>query len=91
MTEKKDNRARNTIAKGLKSFHMEASRCASGMSMLLSGIIGVADFSQESILLLSHGGRIVIEGKGLSVCVFEHSSVEIVGKIEEIKFKYGKN
>lgn len=91
MTENKDSKIQNSYARGLKSFHMEADRCARGMSMVISGIIGVDDFSEERILLMSHTGRIIITGRRLSICVFEHSSLEIAGKVEEIEFKYGKN
>ena len=45
----------------------------------------------EKITLLSHGGRICISGKSLFISVYENSNVEIVGKVGEIVFGYGKN
>lgn len=75
---------------GLSAFHIEADRTSRGMAIVLSGILGISDFSDNSILLRSHGGRIVVNGRGLFINVYENHSVEIVGKVEEIVFKYGK-
>ena len=75
---------------GLSSFHLEANRSSKGMTLLLSGIIGISDFTEEQIVLLSHGGRITISGKRLFINVYENNNVEIVGRAEEISFRYGK-
>lgn len=73
------------------SFYMEAQRSGRGMSILLSGIIGISDFNESNILLQSHGGRISVNGKRLHIKVYDRGSVEIIGKVSEIGFKYGKN
>lgn len=77
--------------KGLSAFHLEADRSRSGLSVILSGIIGISDFSDSFIDLKGHGGRISVHGKKLFISVYENGSVEIVGRVEEIIFKYGKN
>ena len=79
------------IPRGLNDFHLEADRSAGGLSITLSGIIGISDFSDDFIDLKSHGGRLSVRGKRLFISVFENQCVEIVGRIEEITFKYGKN
>ena len=79
------------VPSGLSAFHLEADRSREGLSIILSGIIGISDFSDHFIHLKSHGGRISVLGKKLFIKVYENSSVEIVGKVEEIVFKYGKN
>ncbi|MBR2472694.1 MAG: YabP/YqfC family sporulation protein [Clostridia bacterium] len=76
---------------GLSAFHIEADRTSRGMAIVLGGIIGISDFSDSSILLRSHGGRIAVNGRALFINVYENHTVEIVGKVEEIVFKYGKN
>ena len=83
--------AYSKISSALSSFHLEADRSTKGMSVILSGVIGISDFSDSSIHLLSHGGRIVVNGQKLFICVYENNSVEIVGKVEGVVFKYGKN
>ena len=89
-----DNRKNNeTVASSsvISSFHLEAKRSVRGMSLLLAGIIGIRDFSEERIELMSHGGRVIIGGKRLYANVYENNNIEVLGKVEEIVFRYGKN
>ena len=79
------------MPRGLSSFHLEADRSRAGLSVVLSGIVGISDFSDSFIHLKGHGGRISVHGKKLFISVYENGSVEIVGRVEEIVFKYGKN
>ena len=88
---KTDKSNRHGAPSALSSFHLEANRSPHGMSIILSGIIGVSDFSDSEIILLSHGGRICVKGKRLFISVYENYTVEIVGRVEEIVFYYGKN
>ena len=81
----------NGIAASLSSFHMEADRSSGGMTLVLSGIIGISDFSDSYIHLLSHSARINVKGSSLFIRVYENSRIEIVGRIEGIVFNYGKN
>ena len=87
----KDHLSRLAEREGLPSFHLEADRSRGGMSIILSGIIGISDFSDSYIYLKSHGGRIAVNGKRLFINLYENNSVEIVGRVEGIVFKYGKN
>ncbi len=82
---------KKTVSNALSAFHLEADRSAKGMSVILSGIIGISDFSDSFILMLSHGGRIQVNGEKLFISVYENNTVEIQGKVEGIVFKYGKN
>ncbi len=93
MTDKEKTKANiiKETPRGLSSFHLEADRSKSGLSIILSGIIGISDFSDSFIDLKGHGGRISVHGKKLFISVYENGSVEIVGRVEEIVFKYGKN
>lgn len=75
----------------LPAFRMEAYRSAGGMTSVISGVIGVSSYSDSEVILSSHGGRIIVSGKRLLICVYENGSVEISGKIEGISFRYGKN
>ena len=92
MTKEDKTKSENTKKnkKGLSSFHLEADRCSVGMCMVISGVVGISQLSDEIVSLKSHGGRLDISGKRLKICVFENSTVEIKGRIEEAKFLYGK-
>ena len=71
-------------------FYLSCERVVGGVSMIVGGIIGVSDFSEERAELLSHTGRITVLGRGLSMTVFENKNIEICGGIEDIKFACGK-
>jgi hypothetical protein len=73
------------------SFTLEANRARCGMGVFIGGIVGISDFSSESIFLKSHGCKVTVEGKRLSIKIYENNCVEIFGKVENIKFTYGKN
>ena len=88
MTEKKINPGRNNHMPS--SFRLEASRSNRGMAVVLSGIISVDEFSEERVVLKSHGGKILITGKRLLISIFDNNDIEITGKTEAINFIYGK-
>ena len=81
----------NNSGHGLSAFHLEADRRCGGLALIVSGIIGISDFSDSFILLKGHGGRVCVQGEKLFINVYENETVEIVGRVEEISFKYGKN
>ena len=92
MTKKNaGNKEKSSAPAPCVGVHMEAERVARGMSLLISGIIGVRDFSECSITLMSHGGRIIVSGKRLLLSVYEGNCVEIIGRVEGIEFRYGKD
>ena len=85
MTEKK----RVELSKP-PAFSLEASRAGRGISVALSGVIGISDYSETEIILKSHGGKIRISGQHLMLSIYEDNTAEIVGRIEEIGFGYSK-
>jgi len=90
MTNKKDGvdiKPSNAIS----PFHLDAVRAPRGMTLIFDGIIGLEGFSLEGVELRSHAGRIYVSGKRLKVSVFENRAVEVTGRVEEIRFGYGKN
>ena len=91
MTGKNEMRVPKSGGSPTRSFHLEASRAGRGMSVIISGIIGISDFSETSVSLKTHTGCITVGGERISISAYEGGAVEIVGKVEEIKFAYGKN
>lgn len=75
----------------INKFHLDAERSAFGMTITVTGVIGVRDFSRESVEILTHTGRISIVGRRLSLSVYENGTIEIKGKTEDVRFSYGKN
>ncbi len=75
----------------LSPFHIEADRSPAGLTVRVGGIIGIAEYSDELVLLKSHGGRLTLTGKRLSITVYEDKTVEICGRVEGMELGYGKN
>lgn len=71
-------------------FELEASRKGRGISVGISGIISIEECSECRITMKSHGGKICIMGEKLSVNIYENNSVDVVGRVKEIGFDYGK-
>ena len=75
----------------LSSFHLEAKRLGGGMSLTVFGVIGVSEFTNNEIFLLSHKARVRIFGERLALITLENRIVEVRGKISGVEFSYGKN
>ncbi|MBQ9069842.1 MAG: YabP/YqfC family sporulation protein [Clostridia bacterium] len=87
MTEK--NKRERKLSHGEKifpAFHIEADGRGSYLSVLISGIIGVKEFSSEEVGVITRRESIKLTGKGLRISVFEAKTVEISGDIETISF-----
>ena len=54
------NKFQDNISAGsfISKFRMEATRCPKGVSVIFSGIIGVENYSAETVALKSHGAKI---------------------------------
>ena len=89
MTEK--NKSKKSDKGLIRGLRIEAVRTKNGYSLLACPILGVEDFSETEIKLKSHGSKITIRGKRLVLSILESGAVEILGKVEEIIFGYGKN
>ena len=73
------------------SFRLESVKHRRGVSILISGVVSISEFSEEMIAVKSHGMKLLIRGKRLNMTVFENNSIEISGRVEDIAFCYGKN
>ncbi len=80
-TDPSDGKCKNT------RFHIEATRTGKILNTVITGVISVAEFSENKILLLTHGGRMFISGTCLIMSIFENQTVEIKGKAENIGFE----
>ena len=83
MTSEKRNKFHlfHTATAQAAPFHIEADRVVGGISMLISGVLGVNEFSDTSVLLKLRGMYIRINGSSLCLTVYENKTVEIVGNI----------
>ena len=72
------------------SFHTEIDRVRGGMSVCVSGVRTITDFSDECAAIRLAGITMRIIGTALSITVYENSTAEVVGKVSEVVFLYDK-
>ena len=68
-------------------FHIEMDKCGGGFSLICNGVLGIREFSATDICLKLPRLSILVSGTGLSVTVLEGKTVEILGRISEVKLK----
>ncbi len=87
MTEKKYSNKLSKVKTLISpAFHIEADGSMGMLSILISGTVGIAEFSSEEVKLITKNESIRISGKHINLSVFEQKVVEITGKIENISF-----
>ncbi len=69
------------------AFYIEISRINKKTAIIVSGVIGVPDFSEKEATLINHSGKIFIQGSELSINIFENKVVEVSGKVDNISFE----
>ena len=52
--------------------------------------MSISEYTDSSIELISHSGRLLIIGESLGVSVLEGRVVEVYGRITEVRLGYGK-
>lgn len=72
------------------SFGIEMKKSSRGLIAVASGVMSINEYTDTSIELLSHSGRVFFIGESLGISVLEGRVVEIYGKITEVRFGYGK-
>lgn len=72
-------------------FHLELERRGGACAVAIDGVVGVCEFSEVSVLLVCHGGRVRINGEKLAILTFENRTVEVIGKVLGVELSYGKN
>ncbi|MBO5879990.1 MAG: YabP/YqfC family sporulation protein [Clostridia bacterium] len=88
---KKSNPTLSPISSSFSKFRVEINKQGRIFSLICSGVSGISEFSEKNVTLKLPGFSLLIFGEGLFVTVFEQKSVEICGKISEVKISYAKN
>ena len=72
------------------SFHIEMKKSSRGAIAVISGVMSIGEYTDCSVELLSHSGRINLIGEALTISVLEGRVVEVYGMITEVRLGYGK-
>lgn len=84
MTEDKSV-SRATHKKSLYGFKLSAEASVGGVRLELTDCIGIREFCDSRVTLVTKRGRIEILGDKLSVTIYENRTVELFGCITDIK------
>lgn len=76
---------------GSKSVSVEMRKNARGAVAVIFGVVSVSEFSDGGIEILTRGGRILISGERLGISALENHSLEIYGRITEVRMTYGRS
>lgn len=68
------------------SYRIEADVKGNKLRVAVIGIIGVKEFSQNRINVITKRESLILCGHGLEMSVFENKTVQISGEITEISF-----
>ena len=90
MKHRIENKEENA-KKGAPRFRMEMDSSQFGMSMLVCGVRRIEEYTEERIALKIIGGGMILSGVALRLCVFENKTVEVRGKVQEVRFSYDRN
>lgn len=91
MTAEAKRAAHKATILSATQLRVEINKTSRGASVAATPIIAISDLSDTSVTLLSHYGRLVFSGDGISVSVLDNAVVEIFGKITEVRLSYGKD
>ena len=69
----------------LPVFHIDADAFGNGMTVTVSGIVGVTEFSDGEIRLITSRVRLIIKGSSINLRIFEGNTVEISGNVLSIE------
>lgn len=72
------------------AFHVEMKKSSRGAVAVISGVMSIGEYTEESIEILSHSGRIHVLGDSLTVSVLEGRVIEVYGVITEVRLGCGK-
>ena len=72
-------------------FHMEVMATKGRAFLQILGVRHIEDFGSDRVIFRVGGGRVYIFGSALGIIVYENKTVEIEGRIQEVKFSYDKS
>lgn len=70
--------------------HLEADMFGKGLSLIISGVVGISEMSGNEIKLLLKFGSITITGNNIKIDVFESKTLHLSGIIDSIFFSKNK-
>ncbi len=89
MTLKEKNKENGKVRRIISSPYFEVRPKIGGFSIVVIGAIGVNEINESSTTVKCHGMKLEIGGTHLLINVIEHNTLEITGKVEDIRIING--
>lgn len=89
MTIKEKKKEKGMLKRMISSPYFEVRPKIGGFSVIIVGAIGVSEISEAQITVKCHGMKLGISGELLLINILEHNTLEITGKVEDIRIING--
>ena len=73
------------------SVHFEMKKSSRGAVAVVTGVMSITEYTDSTVELISHSGRITFVGESLGMTVLDGRVVEIYGRITEVRMGYGRS
>ncbi len=70
--------------------YLEMKKGSRLAAFLISGVVSLIEYSEESVTVLTRKGRVSATGSGITVTVLEERRIELFGRIEEVRLSYAE-
>ena len=74
----------------LSSFGIELVGRGRRRAASVRGVMRVTEVGGETVAVQTYGGRVLIKGEGLRLCILEERSLEVVGAIYSVELSGGR-
>ena len=71
-------------------FHVEVDRVPGGIAVLISDVRAIRDLNDTTALFRLKGGAIRVNGRNISLTVYENRAVEVLGGVTCIEIQNDK-
>lgn len=85
MTKKEKNKSKGIVKQIISSPYFEVRPKLGGFSVIIVGAIGLSEVDRSCVTVKCHGMKLEISGDDILINVLEHNTLEITGKVEDIR------
>ena len=85
MTRKEKNENKTSLKQIIVSPYFEVRPVIGGVKIIIIGAVGISEVDETVVMVKCHGMKLRISGTGVRINVLEHNSLEVVGRVEDIK------
>lgn len=85
MTPKDKKISKISMNQIIASPYFEVHPILGGVKIIIIGAVGISEVDELGVMVKCHGMKLRVNGSGILINVLEHNSLEVVGRVEDIK------